>query len=360
MTGMDSEDALIKGLTFLFNKSFQETINMIPKLCQENESSQMHSILKTIMRLKSRPPVIEGILDNEGRIVDDEKSVHNQVAQYFRDKFADGGKKTTYPGVNPPKFVITPKILKQVVERINVSKGNGYDFVPFTILKTAEGRSFLLPVINDLFKQKEPESRVFQTRLMLLSKSGLKYSKVNEIRPIAITTVPQKIIEHVLLGRLESELGSKLSRAQFGFREGRGTQMHVYRLIDRIISFKALKPKKLQNCLIFIDFSTAFDSIDHDILLEKIDKLGSCSDETKNLLKWYLSSIKLRIDDDVINQNRGSPQGGVASPFLWLLYMNDLLGELEDFMDLKYLFAFPDDLLVYRTCQAIARRLSGL
>ncbi|HRP36754.1 MAG TPA: reverse transcriptase domain-containing protein [Candidatus Dojkabacteria bacterium] len=71
-----------------------------------------------------------------------------------------------------------------------------------------------------------------------------------------------------------------------------------------------------------------------------------CSKETLNLLKWYLSAIHLRHNDDLIRQNRGSPQGGVASPFLWLIYINDLLKELEDIVGKENSFAFADDLLL--------------
>ena len=96
--------------------------------------------------------------------------------------------------------------------------------------------------------------------------------------------------------------------------------MHVLRLIDRLKTFKDSKPKRLNHCLVFIDFSTAFDSIDHQLLLNKIRSLPESTEETRNLLIWYLNSIQLKLEDDVIYQNRGSPQGGVASPFLVSLY----------------------------------------
>ena len=101
----------------------------------------------------------------------------------------------------------------------------------------------MLSVINELLNQKHPVTKVFHTRLMLLSKSNTKYPRINEIRPIAITTLPQKILEHVLLERLESELGSTISKSQFGFRPRKETLMHVVRLIDRLKTIREQKPR---------------------------------------------------------------------------------------------------------------------
>ena len=193
---------------------------------------------------------------------------------------------------------------------------------------------------------------------MLLSKTGYKYPKVSEIRPIAVTTLPQKIIEHVLLERLENELGKKISKAQFGFRPRMETLMHVLRLIDRLKSIRDSKPKRFKHCLVFIDFSTAFDSIDHLLLIEKMSKFPECSNETINLLKWYLNSIKLRLDNNLIYKNRGELQGGVASPFLWLLYINDLLLDLEKIVGTSNTYAFADDLLI--CCVAVLQSLQRI
>ena len=46
-------------------------------------------------------------------------------------------------------------------------------------------------------------------------------------------------------------------------------------------------------------------------------------------------------------QNEGSPQGGISSPILWILYIDNLLDELENMADLRNVFAFADDLMIY-------------
>ena len=183
--------------------------------------------------------------------------------------------------------------------------------------------------------------------MLLLSKSGSNFPKITEIRPIAVTTVTQKILEHILLEKLEMDLNSHLAKSQFGFRHKRETLMHIVRLMDRLKTRNQNQPERLKGCLVFIDFTTAFDTIDHQLLIDKIEKLGTCSKETLNLLKWYFNVLQLRIDDSTFPQNRGSPQGGIASPFLWLIYINDLLIALEQLVGLRCTYAFADDLLIY-------------
>ena len=202
-------------------------------------------------------------------------------------------------------------------------------------------------VIEETLAQAQANQRLFATRLVCLSKTGSKSPKVTDIRPITVTTLQQKIIEHILLNKLKLELGNTINRSQFGFRPGKETLMHIVRLLDRIKSHKQLTLPRMQQYLIFIDFSSAFDGIDHQILIDKIIHKGKCSKETLNLLKWYLNHINIRVNEDMIMQNKGSPQGGIRSPILWILYIDDLLVELENMADLRNVFAFADDLMIY-------------
>ena len=330
LKGKEHEETLTKAISQLSKIKFRQTLESILALSLENKPREMHNILQTVMRIKSKPPIIEGISNPEGKVIENSNKVLSILTDFFKDKYDDHGTKIKFPGINPPQIKLTISEFDIIAKKINTNKGNGYDYIPLSILNMPQGKKFILSVVNEVFQQKHPDPTVFSTRLMLLSKTGSKFPKVTEIRPIAITTLPQKVIEHVLLGRLELEFGDKISNAQFGFRPRMETLMHILRLIDKLQSIRDSKPKRFKHCLVFIDFSTAFDSIDHHMLLTKMESKSEFSQETLNLLKWYLSSIHLRLEENMIHQNRGSPQGGVASPFLWLIYINDLLVELEE------------------------------
>ncbi len=77
--------------------------------------------------------------------------------------------------------------------------------------------------------------------------------------------------------------------------------------------------------MIFYDFQGAFDNVDHDILLKKLEQQYEINEEDMNLLRWYLNGTHMTYEGVRINQNKGTPQGGIISPILWLAYMNDLV-----------------------------------
>lgn len=142
-------------------------------------------------------------------------------------------------------------------------------------------------------------------------------------------------------------MSGELSKIQFDFRPGMETLMHVMRLVGRLHTIREdVDYKKGVKQLVFFDFSSAFDTIDHKILIRKCEEHMHSTPQTINMLKWYLNQIHIRVGNYRINQNKGSPQGGIVSPFLWLVYVNDLLAELESMVKVENVFAYADDLLV--------------
>ncbi|WP_293138076.1 reverse transcriptase family protein, partial [Moritella sp.] len=231
---------------------------------------------------------------------------------------------------------------------INPNKAHGPDGIHGKILKNcAATLAKPLSILFDLsYKSGHIPEDWKLANVVPIHKKGSK-NNVENYRPISLTSLIMKQFEKIIRSELMRKCENVINDSQHGFLPNKSCTTQMVRFTD---SLAVSLNENYHINVVYFDFAKAFDTVNHDLLLDKLKYKYNIDGQLLRFLICYLKNRKQQViigdkTSNVSMVNSGVPQGSIVGPVLFVLFIDDISENISDNTDIAL---YADDTKIWR------------
>ncbi|CAH1270941.1 ASTN2 [Branchiostoma lanceolatum] len=308
--------------------------NFIQHLKQENPRKWWSFVNRELGRSQERSnrTTIENVPDQD---------VAETLNQHFSEAWCPGHALYLFPLQRPTEAVDLCSIgeVKALLKDIDPKKASGPDDLPTRTLK--EYAEDFAPVITHLFNVSYEEGTVpsvWKAANVVPIPKSKGATKPSDMRPVSLLPVLAKLLERCIIIRLLPSITPVITN-QYAYLQGSSTVFAAIRMVHTWLTALDSRDNIAAQAL-FADMSKAFDRVNHAILLQRVNNLVA----NPRMVAWLHNYLQGRTQRVSVNGKfsgwrlltSGVPQGGVLSPYLFLLFMSSRTTVYRDTLDVGY------------------------